>query len=432
MAIDTSRLTIDLSEEDAWRRVLHITVPADLVEEEEKRTAKKLAKEMKPPPGFRKGKVPARVVKQQYGEVLRREAVDQVIQEAYREALRARELRPISKGEVENVQYQPEDDLKFQVAFDVEPAVELSRLGGFTVERPGIEVDEGEVDQVLERVREQHGVWQPIEEGKPEDGDQVSVSIERAEDDESWSEPSDYEFQLGKNEAIPDVEEAIRSLEVGGADEFTIGFPTTSQEEGPEEGQDEAEATSHLRITLKGRKTLELPELDDELAREASDVETLEELREKIRTDLGREAEREADKQVRQRLLNAVLEANPFEVPRSMVDQYMESVLGEQKDQLPQEKLQEIREAMKGEAEAAVKRFLVVERIAATQELKATEDEVDEKVREIAESNEVEPDQVYGQLQKAGRLDALEREITEEKVFNFLKEQSTIQDETPS
>ena len=423
MAIDTSRLSIDLSKEDGWRRVLQITVPGDLVEQEERRTAKKLAKDMDPPPGFRKGKVPTHVVKQRYGAALRREAVDQVVQDAYREALKARELRPISKGEVRDIQYEPEDDLKFEVAFDVEPTVELSRLGGFSVERPALEVDEGEVDQVLERVREQHGVWQPVEEGAPQDGDQVSVAIERQEDDGSWSEPSDYEFQLGKNEALPDIEEAIQSLEVGATGEFDLSLPGDAAQ------QQEDGDSSKVRITLRGRKALELPELNDDLAKEAADVEDLEGLREKIRSDMKTEAGREAEKQVRQRLLDAVLEANPFEVPASMVDQYMESVLGEQKDQIPEEKLAEIREAMKGEAESAVKRFMVVDRIAADRNLKATEDEVDEKVQEIAESNEVDPQQVYGQLQKAGRLDALEREITEDKVFDFLKQESTITDE---
>jgi trigger factor len=128
---------------------------------------------------------------------------------------------------------------------------------------------------------------------------------------------------------------------------------------------------------------------------------------------------------VRGRLLDLLVEANPFEVPRSMVERYSDSILGEQKN-LPDERMEEIKESIRPEAERAVQRLLVLDRIAQTQNLDATEEDIDRRIEEIAEKSGTTPEKVYASFQKAGRLEALEREITERNVFEFLKGQSEI------
>ena len=121
------------------------------------------------------------------------------------------------------------------------------------------------------------------------------------------------------------------------------------------------------------------------------------------------------------------MESNPFEVPRSMTERYMESVLGDTSKVDP-EVLEQTRETLRPEAEKAVKRILLVDRVAELQSLRATEDEVDDKVQDIADKNDAKPAQVYANLQKSGSLEALERELTETKVYEFLKGESTITD----
>nr|NIP59167.1 trigger factor [Gemmatimonadota bacterium]NIR79576.1 trigger factor [Gemmatimonadota bacterium]NIT88267.1 trigger factor [Gemmatimonadota bacterium]NIU32065.1 trigger factor [Gemmatimonadota bacterium]NIU36665.1 trigger factor [Gemmatimonadota bacterium] len=406
MAIDASKLRVSLEEKERWRRTLSVTVPADLVEEERRRAAKKLASRMKLP-GFREGKIPASVVEKRYGQTVRQETLDRLINEAYREALQLESLRPISDGTLEDVRYEPEEDLVFAISFDVQPEIELGRLGGFTVERPAAEVGEEEVETVLTRLREQNGVWHPSE-GSPEEGDLVQVRIERLEEDDSSDEPREYEFVLGQGEAIPDVEGAIATLSTGESGEFTVTFPDDFPDE------ERRSESRELRITLQGRKIQELPELDDELARSVGDFESLEELRETVREDLEREAGREARQAVRGRLLDLLIEANPFEVPRSMVDSYVEQVLGDTGDADPEE-VERVRSQMRPQAERAVKRALIVDRVAETQGLRATDEEVDGRVQEIAQRNDTSPAKVYAELQKRGRLSAIEREITENK-----------------
>ena len=419
MPMDASKLTVAVEEEERWKRTLQITVPADLVREQREEVARTLSSRMKLP-GFRKGKVPASVVEKRFGPALQQETMDRVIQEAYREALRREAIHPISEGQVDKVEHERDQDLSFRVTVEVSPQVEVSRLGGFTVERPRVEVGDEDVDKVLERLRSQQGVWKPVEEGTPGETDQVRVHIVQLKEAEE-AESQEYELTLGEGEAIPDVEEAIRTLEVGETGEFTVHFP----EDFPnEERRGDAE---ELRITLEDRKVKELPELDDAFAKAVGDFESLDALRDRVRKDLQEELEEDAEAQVRARLVDLLLEANPFEVPESMVEKYVESYLGDT-GQAPPEEIEKAKENIRPQAERAVKRALLVDRVAETQTIEATSEEVDEKIQEIAEKNEVDPGEVYSQFQKTGRLQRLERELLERKVFEFLKERSTIVD----
>jgi trigger factor len=424
MAIDASRLQVSVQEQERWRRRMSVTVPAAVVREEEQRTAKRFASQARLK-GFRKGHVPTHVIEKQFGGALRKEALDKLIQEAYRHALESEKLQPISEAHIEDVRYAPDQDLEFEVAFDIQPVIELARLGGFAVERPKAEVQDQHVNEVLARIREQNGAWRPVEEGSPADGDLVAVKIQRLDGTETV--PRDYEFVLGRGDAIPDIEAAIKSLVLGGGGtpgstvegDFDIRFPEDLQDEAR---RGEAE---RVRITLVGRKTLELPPLDDSLAKQVGDFETLAELTAKVREDMEKEGAQRADAVVRARLLDLVLEANPFEVPGSMVDRYLDTILGDPREVAP-EKLAEARAQLRPEAERAVKRILAIDRLASARGLTASEDEIDERVEEIAAANKTTPAKVYASLQKAGRLESIERELTERKVFDFLTSQSEI------
>ena len=418
MTIDASRLRISVQEQERWRRRLSVTVPAALVAEEEKKAAAKLAGRVRMK-GFRKGHVPKQMVASRFGGALRQEALDRLINEAYRHALAAEDLRPISEGELEDVSYEPQQDLTFSIAFDVQPRIELGRLGGFVVERPRADITDEHVAEILGNIREQNGAWKPAEGGNPEKRDLVAVQIRRLDGEAPDAEPKDYEFVLGEGQAIPEIEDAIRTLEPGSVGEFDVTFP----DDFPDEKR--RGAKEHIEVRLDGRKVLELPPLDDDLARQVGAFETLDQLKSRIREDLERDAADQVEGAIRGRLLDFLLEANPFEVPRSMVARYAEGVLGEQSS-IPKERRDEILESIRPEAERAVKRLLVIDHIAHTQNLHATEEELDRRVEDIAEKNQTSPEKVYANLQKSGRLEALERELTERKVFEFLKQQSEI------
>ena len=414
MAIEGTQLQISVEEGERWRRTMSVTVPSGVVRSERRRLTGELAARVKLP-GFRKGHVPSSVVEKRFGDSLSREALDKLIGAAYQEALSQQELNPISEGEVGNVQYEPDRDLTFSISFDVRPEIELARLGGFKVERPPIEGLDQKLEQVLGRLQEESGTWQPLDEGHPEDGNRVGVEIQRME----AGEVQPYQLVLGQGDAIPDIEEAIKSLEVDGSGEFVVRFPDDFPNE-ERRGQEE-----HLLIRLDSRQHLEVPELDAEFAKSLGEFEGLEDLNEKIRADLEKEAEEQAESVVRGKLLDAILDANPFTVPVSMVDRYVESVLGDPEG-VSSEKLVEAKEQLSPRAEHTVKRILAIDRLSEILELRATEEELDGRIEEIAKKSGDTPAKIYANLQKSERLEALEREITERKVFDFLKEQSEI------
>jgi len=210
-------------------------------------------------------------------------------------------------------------------------------------------------------------------------------------------------------------------LETGTTEDFEISFPDDFPDES-RRGDSEK-----VRIALTSRRSMDLPALDDDLAKQVGDFETMDELRTKVREDMGKEAAQQADQVVRGTLLDLIVDANPFEVPASMTARYADGIIGDAKN-IPEDKLAEFREQIRPEAERAVKRILVIERIAETQELSASEDDIDDRVEEIAAANNTDAAKVYAELQKAGRLETLERELTENAVFDFLFEKSEITD----
>jgi trigger factor len=267
-------------------------------------------------------------------------------------------------------------------------------------------------------------VWRPAEDGGPaQEGDLVTVQLTTlGEGDLPEGEPQGYQMVVGEGDAIPDVEAAILRMAAGATGDFTVRFPLDFAEEA-KRGEEQ-----RLRISVLDRRVKELPQLDDEFARAVGDLDSVDALRDRIRSDLEEEASAGAEGTVNKQLLNMLVEANPFDVPRSMVDRYVDSLLGDT-SKAEADAVARIREQIRPEAERGVKRILVIDHVAEVREIHATEDEVGQRVAEFAEKGGTTPAQTRAQLQKEGRLDGLEREIIERKVIEFLREQSEIIDE---
>jgi len=424
MATDTE-LKISVEEAPAWGRRLTITVPAQRIDSEKQSATRRLAGRAKLP-GFRKGKVPAAIMEKRFGPAIENEAVEKAIGAAYREAIEREGLRPITQGAIEQFDYQSGQDLTFNVHLEVRPEIELERVGGFAVRRPTHKAGNEQVDQVLERLRDEHASWTALPEGQaPATGDMVTVQITplRGQEGTTPADPRRYEIILGEGQALPPIEDAITTLRPGQTEDFSVQLPVNAEEpDGPTEEH-------RVRIEMQAAKHPERPELTDELARSLGPFEGLEELRTRIRDDLLKEAEQEVERQVRSDLMAQVVEANPFDLPRSMVDQYLEGLLPVPEG-IEEERVREMREQARPAAEHALKRMLIVERLAETESLHATPEEVETRVGEIAERLGRPVPEVRGRLQKNGRLREIEEETTEHKVFDYLKQLSTIEQET--
>jgi len=418
MAVDSSELKIAVERPSAWGRDLTITVPAGKVEKERAATVSRIAREVRLP-GFRKGKVPAGVIQKRYGAAIEQQMLERVIGEAYREALKREQLQPITQANVDRVDYKSGTDLTFHVAIEVRPEIELDRIGGFILRRQVNPVTDEQVDAVLQRLREQQAVWRPIEAEPAVNGDMVVVDITPLDTGEGAGQPRSYQLVLGEGQALPAVEDAIRTLLPGTESDFTVQLPERSDD------PSSPEKPYALGIRVNEAKRPELPILDDDFAKSVGEFGSLTELTEKVRADLSAEAGREADRQARGQLLRQIVEANPFEAPESMVEDYLGRIFPQREGE-DAERLAEVRNTARPAAADAIRRMLVVDRIAELESLHATPAEVDGAVAGLAERLGRSLADVKGRFAKSGRLDEIENEITEQKVFDYLLTLSTI------
>lgn len=413
----SSGLDVAVEERDAWERRLTITVPRERVDRARREIRDELGGRLDLD-GFRQGKVPPEIVERRLSSLIDERTVQSLVSEAYREALTRKDLDPLGEPEVGNVQYRQGEELTFQVEVEVMPRLELDRVGGFQVDRPDVEVSEDEVDEVLDQLRGEHATWRPADR-RPREGDLVRVRIARADRQEPPSVDDEYEFELGEGQALPDIEEAIRSLGPGEGDTFDVRFP----EEVREEGQPEVRS---LRVELQEVKEKELPPVDDALASRVGDFESVEALREAIREDVREHHREEAENAVREQLVDRVIEANPFEVPGVMVDNFLDRMIDAPDDADPQQ-VEAARRELRPRAERQIKRHLILEHLREREGLEATSEEVDARIEEIAEARSVDPGRVRRQLARNDRMGSVRRQISAEKVFAYLKDQSSVE-----
>jgi trigger factor len=223
---------------------------------------------------------------------------------------------------------------------------------------------------------------------------------------------------LGAGQAIPGIEELIMSAAAGETVEGPVKWPDDFPDES-QRGQ-----TKTVRITLNEVKRKSAPALDDAFAREVGDFESLDALKTAVRSDLERHAEREVEAGVRQQLIDQIISANAFDVPKSWVQQFVENYA--EAYQVPKEEREQFSGEFRSMAERQIRRDLVIETIAEKEGLAATEKDLDDRIAEQAEKRGANPGQIYAQLEKSGRLKDMEKSITEDKVFKWLLDRNDV------
>jgi trigger factor len=410
-------LEITTKKSEGGARHLEVRVPAETVADAEDKAARRYATKLRLP-GFRPGKAPAAIVRKRFGPAIREEALNSLLNEAYKEILEREKIQPAGQPRVEHVHFDEGQPLTFELHVEVRPEIVLARTTGFRVLRNRRAVSDDQVRDQIEHLRDQRATWTPLEE-KPMPGDLVSVELATADEAGEMPEPKQYQVVLGAGQAIPGVEEVIMEATPGETLERPVKWP----DDFPDETQ--RGTTKAVRVKLVDVKRKQVPELDDAFAREVGDFDSIDALNKTVREDLDRHADRDADAEVRQRLVDDIISANPFDIPRSWVDQMVEAYI--EAYQVPEEERDRFRGEFRAVAERQVRRDLVIETVAEKQNLKATESDIDARVAEVAEKRNADPGQVYASLQKAGRIRELERSITEDKVFGWLMEQNIVE-----
>lgn len=398
---------------------LAVTVPVEHVHEAEARATSEYQRRARLP-GFRKGKAPAALVKKQFADDIRQQALQDLIRESWKVALAQEALKPIADPHVHNLKWEAGagGPVTFEFHVEVKPELKLERLGKFQLKRTVPKVTEDHVLAQLNELREQKAPWTPVQSEKPKPKDLVHVTLATREGADI-KDQQPHEFVLGEGRAIPAVEEKIMELLPGETVDATVRFPDDFADES-KRGQ-----SRDIRITLHEVKRQQLPELDDAFAREVGDFDSLESLRKAVREDLEKAAAREADAQVRRDLIEQIVQANRVAAPRPLVERAL--YVYAQAYGIPEARWPDFVREFQPVAEAQVRRDLILDWIVEHHDLRATPAELDQRLEELAARRGMPASELRASLEKAKRLRDLERGLTEEKVFAFLLPQSTVE-----
>jgi len=409
-------IAIALDKQDAASRTFTVTVAPERVRAAEATATEWYAKQVKLP-GFRKGRVPAQVVRRRFGDAIRQSALEDLLRESWEKARSEQSLTPIGDPRVRITKFEDGSPLTFEMTVDIKPELDLGRLGGFRLQRRTAIVTDEAVDAQLLQLREQKAPWVPAE-GRAKPGDLVEAVITNLDEGEAAGEP--VRFVLGQGRALPDLEARVMDMDTGATWEGSVRFP--------DDHPDEAKRgkARHLRVTLNEVKRQQLPELTDEFARELGSFETLEALRAGVRADLEADAGREAEARLHAELIDQIAAANNVAVPPSILDRALHAyahAYGVSEDQHARF-MGEFRPV----AEAQVRRDLIIEAVADKAKLHATAAQLEERITEMAQRRGESPAAVRAALEKSGRLREIERAITDEHVFAHLLAQSAVED----
>jgi trigger factor len=410
-------MNIDIapSESEGVERHIKVSVPAEAVREAEDKAAHRYASTVRLP-GFRPGKAPAAMVRKKFGDAIRQEALEALVREAYQEVIEKQDLKVASQPHVHDLKFKEGEPLTFELHVEVRPTIDLARTSGFKVQRPASTVTPEQVDSQIEHLRDQKATLTPVDD-KPMPGDLVNVQISTGTEGES-AEPRSYPIELGAKQAIPGIEELIMEARPGETVERPVKWPDDFPDE-KQRGQSKL-----VRVTVDDVKRKSLPPLDDAFAREVGDFDSVAALHAAVTEDLRRHAAHEADASVRQQLIEEIISANRFDVPRSWIQQLVGNY-GEAYG-VPEDQKEKFAEEFRPIAERQIRRDLVIDTIAEKEGLAATEKEIDDRISEQAEQRKMNPGQLYASLEKAGRIKEIVRSITEDKVFRWLLERNEV------
>lgn len=417
-------ITITPKQDSGVERHLDVSIPAETVAAAEERTARRYTSQARLP-GFRPGKAPAGMVRKRFATEIRQETLQGLVQDAYQQLMERESLDLVTQPHIHDLKFEPGQPLTFTFHLEVRPTVQLGRTEGFTVDRRPAVVTDEMVAQQLEQLREQRAAWAPVEL-VPQAGDQVTLdlSVQEGDADEAGnielSAPQQFQVEVGTGQAIPAVEALIMQAAPGDTVEQDVTWPDDFPVE------EERGKSKRVRVHVKEVKRKALPDLDDDLARELGDFDSLDALRTTVREDLGKQLTRETDAEARGKLLDAIIDANPFDVPPSWVNQLTQSYA--QAYQIPEQDVQRFAGEFRPLAERQVRRDLVVDTIAKQENLTATAADVDAEVEALAKARNTDPGQLYAQLQKANRLGEVEHGVTERKVFEWLAARNTMRE----
>jgi trigger factor len=421
---------------EGCKHSLEITVPVEEVEQETGRVVGDFQKKARLP-GFRPGKAPASLIRKQFKSEVRKQVLENLIPRYLDRRLKEEELHVVSQPDISKLKFDDGEPLEFTAEFEVAPEFQIGEYKGLTVTYNEPSVSEQDVDKRIEEIRERKADFVNVDPRPIEDGDYALVSLESlAGTGEKPVKHDEIMLHIGAEDTVAAFTENLLGASPGDTKTFDVTYPEEYAQEKL------AGKTVSFEAVVKGIRKKELPELNDEFAKDLGDFQTLDELRDAIRKSMLAERTHAAQDRAKGQLADALADAHDFPVPESYIDRQIRNRTEQRLRALAAEGVdiskfnpdwEKVKEAQRDSAVREVKASLLLGKVSERESIYATKDEVDREVERAARQQREPVAAVRLRYEKDGTLDRIASHIQTQKTLNFLFEHATkVAGEEPS
>jgi trigger factor len=425
--------------ESATKREIQIEIPVEDVNRQTDSLIQKYQKVARIP-GFRRGHVPASIIRQRFSEEIKTDMVEALIPRFFRQEAQRLSLHPVSQPRVTDLHLHDGEPLRFKAAFEVLPEIKLEGYKELRADRPEIAVSEAEVEQALADLRERHATFNPVEGRALADGDFAQVTLDGnpkpgeskpGESNAAEGQPVHMDevlVEIAGQNTMPEFTEHLRGTSAGDERTFDVKYP--------EDTQDKRLAGKTFTYTVKVQsiKQKSLPEVNDEFAKQLGEFQVVDDVRKAIREQMETDRRNQAEHDAKEKLVRELIQRNDFEVPDSLIEQQIDIRLerglralaaqGLTAEQMKKMDLNRLRAGQREQAIHDVKAALLLERVAEEENIQVSDDELNQELESLARQSKQTSEAVRARLTRDGGLDRIRTRIRNEKTLDFLYRQS--------
>jgi len=422
---------------DSVKREIQIEIPAEEVTRQTESLIQKYQK-LARLPGFRRGHVPASIIRQRFTEDIKSEVVEALVPRYFRSEAEKLGLKPVSQPRVTDLHIHEGQPLRFKASFEIMPELKVEGYKELRAEKPQVSVTDEEVENALNDLREQHATFASVEGRELADGDFAQVSFHgKPKEAEPASIPDmgtktvhmdDVLVEIGGKNTMPEFTENLRGASAGEERTFEVRYP----EDAPDKRL--AGKTFTYTVKVNSIKQKNLPELNEAFAKQLGEFDNLEEVRKRIRDGLEAERTHAAEHAGKEKLVEELVKCHEFDVPEALVERQIDIRLerglralaaqGMRPEDMKKMDLARLRAGQREQALNEVKASLLLEKIADEEKIEVGNEELDQEIEALAKQSKQTSEAIRARLTRDGALDRIRSRIRSEKTLNFLYQQS--------
>ncbi len=426
-------MKVQIENTGPFEKKIFFEIPREVVSQEVESTYKALNRSVKLK-GFRPGKIPRSILERHYKSQVENEVIAKLIEDSYGKAVEENNLFPVAPPSVVDRTFEPGKDFTYTVTVEVKPEVAVEGYLGLEVEKPAVRVTDEEVEARLKALQETHAQIKPMEADRPvQEKDLVIVDFEGSLEGkplEGWR-VKDHLVEVGSQTLVGGLDRQLVGLPLGQNREISLTLPDDYPR------KELAGKNITVRVQVKELKEKILPALDDEFAKEVGDFQNLPELKDRLRKNLQEQKEAQATQAAKENLLDLLREKHPFAIPQSLIDRQVENIMARTEMRLARQGVkmdtahpdhQKLRESLRPAAEKEVRSTLILENVAEKEKITVSDEEMDQKLEQLAAQMNQRVEAVKSYYRKRDRLEDLRAMIREEKTLDFLLGQAKIKE----